>query len=109
MMFFKSSLKVLRNVFSSLSSEHSDWFLMLTQQYFLARQTQRDEPSNVVDYEKIDDDARVSQIIRIFTETYFLSRLPQMLIVVVLFFVDLFHGVTINKMYLMRNPSINKS
>lgn len=30
-------------------------------------QTKRDEPSNVVDYEKIDEDARVSPNIQIFT------------------------------------------
>lgn len=29
-------------------------------------QTKRDEPSNVVDYEKIDEDARVSQTTQIF-------------------------------------------
>ena len=28
----------------------------------ISKQTKRDEPSNVVDYEKIDEDARVSEI-----------------------------------------------
>lgn len=33
-------------------------------------QTKRDEPSNVVDYEKIDEDARVSPNIQIFTKSF---------------------------------------
>lgn len=35
---------------------------------FFYLQTKRDEPSNVVDYEKIDNDARVSQTIQTLTD-----------------------------------------
>lgn len=37
--------------------------------FIYSPQTKRDEPSNVVDYEKIDDDARVSGTVDSFHDT----------------------------------------